>query len=227
MPENIPHDSDVSALVSFAADHGQIQSSFMRPLTIVTPPMLTAFPRLGPNQLDENGNVKAPELDLTMRGAQDPQEKFKGLMDQFDDTLRDFVHQNQSLLGKKGLNITQVEMAQRRLFKPRISTKTGRQYPDVCVVRYKGRDTPLEVVDKDLNLINLKENPDAVSFNTIVRAILKYVGGYCRGGSFGNSWELLCVQVLGQATTPGVTDSAAELFSAVPPATEDGWPSLQ
>ena len=60
MPENIPHDSNPASLVTFHADGGQIQSNFMRPLTVVTPAMLTAFPCLTSNNVDENGNTKAP-----------------------------------------------------------------------------------------------------------------------------------------------------------------------
>ena len=213
MPENIPHDTNPATLVTFHADGGQIQSNFMRPLTVVTPAMLTAFPRLGSNNVDENGNTKAPELDLTMKGVGEAQEKFKNLMDKFDSHLLEFMHTNQALLGKKSLNLAQVEMAQRKMFKPRISTKTGRQYPDACTVRYKGRDAPLQVVDKDMNPIDLEETPDVVGFNTIVRAVLKYSGGYCRGGAYGNSWELVCVQVLGQATPPQMTETAADMFT--------------
>ena len=133
---------------------------------------------------------------------------------------------NQSLLGKKNLTPSQAEMSQRKLFKAHISTKTGRQYPDACVVQFKGQDRLLQVVDKDLNPIDLEKDLKAIQFNTIVRAILKYSGGYCQGRAFGNSWELICVQVLGQVCVPSITESAADLFSALPLDNEDTWPQL-
>ena len=226
MSSNIGHETGPATLVTFSADHGMLNTAFMHPLTVVTPAMVTAFPRLQANQLDDSGNPKAPELDLTMKGAGEAQERFRKQMDSFDNHLLEFMVDNQSLLGKKNLAPSQVEMSQRKLFKARISTKTGRQYPNACVVRYKGRDGPLQVVDKDLNPIDLEKDPEAIGFNTIVRAILKYSGGYCRGGAFGNSWELICVQVLGQVCAPSITESAADLFSALPLDSEDMWPQL-
>ena len=225
MPDNVAHDTNPATLVKFVADQGFLTANWLRPLKLVSPAMVTAFPRLK-EETDAEGNLRAAELDLTMKGAGEAQETFRLFMDRLDDQLLDFMYANQNLLGKKGLTREQVQMSQRRLFKTRISTKTGRQYPDACVVRYKGRDGPLQVVDKDLNPIDLEKDPEAIGFNTIVRAILKYSGGYCRGGAFGNSWELICVQVLGQVCAPSITESAADLFSALPLDSEDMWPQL-
>ena len=97
------------------------------------PAMVTAFPCLV-DMTDTEGNVKPPEIDLTMKGTGEPQEHFKGFMDTLDEHLCVFMMDNQALLGKKGLTLDQVGMAQHNLFKTHISTKTGRQYPDAMVV---------------------------------------------------------------------------------------------
>ena len=133
---------------------------------------------------------------------------------------------NQALLGKKGLTLDQVGMAQRNLFKTHISTKTGQQYPDAMVVCFKGRDTNLEVVDKNLNPIDAVANPDAAMFNTIVHCVLRYCGSYCRGGAFSNSWELVCVQILGTCEWALQTEHAAEVFHSIPTDNMDEWPTI-
>jgi hypothetical protein len=94
------------------------------------------------------------------------------------------------------------------------------------VVCFKGRDTNLEVVDKNLNPIDAVANPDAATFNTIVRCILCYCGSYCRGGTFGNSWELACVQILGTCEQALQTKHAAEVFRGIPTENMDEWPTI-
>lgn len=225
MPQNIPHDTDPRTVIQFTANQGNLDTHFLRPLTIMSPAMVTAFPRLV-DTTDPEGNVKPPEIDLTMKGAGEPQERFKAFMDALDEHLRLFMMDNQALLGKKSLTLDQVGMAQRNLFKTRISTKTGRQYPDAMVVRYKGRDSPLECVDKNLNPIDTVANPDAATFNTIVRCVLRYCGSYCRGGAFGNSWELVCVQILGTCERALQVEHASEVFRGVPTDNIDEWPTL-
>ena len=99
----------------------------------MSPAMVTAFPHLV-DTTNTEGNVKPPEIDLTMKGTGEPQEHFKAFMDMLNEHLHMFMMDNQALLGKKGLTLNQVGMAQHNLFKTHISTKTGRQYPDAMVV---------------------------------------------------------------------------------------------
>jgi len=124
MPQNIPHDTDLCNVIQFTANQGNLDTHFLCPLTIMTPAMVTAFPRLV-DTTDPEGNVKPPEIDLTMKGGREPQEHFKVFMDALDEHLCLFMMDNQALLGKKGLTLDQVGMAQRNLFKTHISTKTG------------------------------------------------------------------------------------------------------
>ena len=225
MPDNVAHDTNPATLVKFVADQGFLSANWLRPLKLVSPAMVTAFPRLK-EETDAEGNLRAAELDLTMKGAGEAQETFRLFMDRLDDQLLDFMYANQNLLGKKGLTREQVQMSQRRLFKTRISTKTGRQYPDAMVVRYKNKETPLSVVDKDLTVLDIND-PGVIGFNSIVRAVVQFSGSYCRGGAYGNSFELVCVQVLGSCAVTSATDfqAASEAFSGIP-ADEATWPTL-
>ena len=186
--------------------------------------MITCFPRLV-NNVDEAGNPKAPELDLTMKGANDAQNEFKQFMDRLDEHILNFMVEHQSLLGKKGLTREQVRMAQRTLFKTRISAKTGKQYADAVTLRYKNRDgVPLPIVDENLEPIDLEERPDAIEYNSVVRVILKYNGAYAKQGYFGHSLELMAVQLLG---TANVKETQTPLgFAGVPAADSADWPTL-
>ena len=224
MPENVPHNTDPKTLVSFRADQGSLWTEWMRPLSLTSPAMITCFPRLV-NNVDEAGNPKAPELDLTMKGANDAQNEFKQFMDRLDEHILNFMVEHQSLLGKKGLTREQVRMAQRTLFKTRISAKTGKQYADAVTLRYKNREgVPLPVVDENLEPIDLEERPDAIEYNSVVRVILKYNGAYAKQGYFGHSLELMAVQLLG---TANVKETQASLgFAGVPPADSADWPTL-
>jgi hypothetical protein len=224
MPENVPHDTDPKTLVTYRADHGSLWTDWFRPLGLMSPAMITCFPRLV-NNVDDAGNPKAPELDLTMRGAQDPQNQFRQFMDRLDEHLLNFMEEHQSLLGKKGLTREQVRMAQRTLFKTRISAKTRKQYADAITLRYKNRDgVPLPVVDENLAPIDIEERPDAIEYNSVVRVMLKFSGSYCKSGHFGNSFELMAVQLLGSANVK--EDKSALSFAGVPATDSADWPTL-
>ena len=94
------------------------------------------------------------------------------------------------------------------------------------VVCFKGRDTNLEVVDKNLNPIDAVANPDAVTFNTIVCCILHYCGSYCCSSAFSNSWELVCVQILGTCEQALQTEHATEVFRSILTDNMDEWPTI-
>ena len=192
---------------------------------MVSAAMRAAQPHRGVQYVDEAGNPKAPELDLTMKGANDAQNEFKQFMDRLDEHILNFMVEHQSLLGKKGLTREQVRMAQRTLFKTRISAKTGKQYADAVTLRYKNREgVPLPVVDENLEPIDLEERPDAIEYNSVVRVILKYNGAYAKQGYFGHSLELMAVQLLGTANVKETQTSLG--FAGVPPAESADWPTL-
>ena len=223
-------DVDPCTLVTYHIDQGHIQADFLRPFSITTPGMVTCFPKLTPELAVPGyedpgiGPPCPPEIDLTLKGAQALQHEFKAFMDRLDDKLLDFVCDNQTVLGKTGLNRTQVEMMMKQQFRPCVSIKTGKSYPDALTCRYKSKDHPLQVVDTDLNPIDLHQNPNAIGYNDIIRVGMRYNGSYVRGGHFGNSWEMLCVQHLGH-TDNAPTCEAAEFFQG-PKLDEDMWPTL-
>ena len=220
---NVSHTTDPRSLVTFNADRGQLNTQWLRPMQLISPPMLTAFPRLT-GQLDESGMAKPPEIDLTMRGSTEPQEKFKAFMDQLDEYLLEFMVQHQSLLGKRDLTKDQVAMSQRPLFKTRISAKTQKQYPDAMVLRYKNKTgEPLLVVDKNMDVIDLDKNPEAIGFNSVVRCALKFSGAYCKAGMFGASFELMAVQVLGEAPRASQEEFTNPFSTDLD---QDAWPSM-
>lgn len=212
-------------LVEYLVDKGQLRTQWLRPMQMLSPPMLTAFPRLS-GHTDDHGNDKPPEIDITMRGAGELQEKFKSFMDKLDNHLLNFMQKNQALLGKAGLTKEGLASLQRPLFKTRISAKTGKQYPDAMVLRFKGRDgTPLIVVGTDGQPIEIKEDgSSAICFNSIVRVSLRFSGSYCKAGFFGNSFELTGVQLLGQA--PSFVDEPIENPFTLDTPSEKTWPSL-
>lgn len=86
MPQNIPHDTEPCDMIQFTCNQGNLDTHFLRPLTIMSPAMVTAFPRLV-DTADAEGNVKPPEIDLTMKGAGIAQECFKEFMDKLNNHL--------------------------------------------------------------------------------------------------------------------------------------------
>ena len=208
-----------SEFVTYNTDQGTLSAHYHRPFTVTSPAFITCFPKLG---LQEDLD-KSQELDITMKGAGETQQQFRQWLDAMDTKLLEFVHAHPRVLQgtgstfKKPPSLDQLEVMLKRAFKPRVSTKTGRTYPDSMVCRFKpGRnwgDEQLLVLDADLNAIA----PDAVGYNHMVRVHLVYNGTYCRGGSFGNSWALQAVQTFGPAhsiMTPAPTP--ADMFSGRP-----------
>lgn len=224
---------DPASMVKYRLDNGHIVADYMRPFNITTPPMVTCFPKLVPeishNSYDDTSQQgppnRPPEIDLTMKGAGPEQNNFKAFMDRLDDALLDFVCANQQVLGKVGLKREHVEMMMKRQFRPRVSVKTGKSYPDAQTCRYKSKESPLQLVDSSCNPIDLTANPTAVGYNDIVRVGMRYNGAYVRGGTFGNSWEMLCVQLCGHADNAPQCE-AQEYFQGSP-LDQSSWPSLQ
>lgn len=208
-------------VIQFIADSGIIHAQYLRPFTLTSPTFITCFPKLG---LQEDLE-RSQELDITMKGAKETQIEFRQWLDELDNQLLNFVKTHPNVLQgatfKKPPTVEQLEVMLKRAFKPRVSTKTGKTYPDSMVCRFKpGRnwgDENLLVLDADLNQIA----PDTVAYNHLVRVHLVYNGPYCRGGSFGNSWALQAVQTFGQAQqiqTPAPTP--IDMFARRPDDTE-------
>ena len=218
--------TDPKTLVSFHLDQGHVTANFLRPLCVTSPGMVTCFPKLVPeaHQAYEGGtSERPPELDLTMKGAGPEQVQFKAFMDALDDALLEFVFNHQSVVGKSGLTRSQIEMMMKRQFRPRVSIKTGKQYPDALTCRYKMKDAPMQVVDAECKQVDLAANPTAVAYNDVVRVAMRYNGPYIRGGSFGNSWEMLCAQVVGHTENQTACEPA-EYFGQ--PLSPTKWPTL-
>ena len=227
MSSTVHYGTDPTTLVMFCLDQGHVHADFLRPLCVTSPGMVTCFPKLIPeaHQAYEGAgtNERPPEMDLTMKGARTEQQQFKAFMDGLDDLLLEFVFQHQTVVGKAGLSCSQIEMMMKRQFRPRVSIKMGKQYPDALTCRYKVKDHPMQVVDFKCKEINLAANPTAVAYNDIVRVAMRYNGAYIRGGSFGNSWEMLCCQVVGHAENQ-VTCEPVEYFGD--PLDPAKWPTL-
>ena len=231
MATSVTHTTDPASLVSFIADGGSINTSFSKPLQIVSPPMITCFPKLGgivpstePDATYATGTEpRPPEIDITMKGAEDAQNMFKDWMDKLDDHLLHFVHQNQQILGKKGLSIDAVKTLQKRGFRPRVSMRTGKSYPEAMSCRFKGKNEPLQVLDPNLVPIPPETHAGAAVYNDIIRVFLRYGGGYSRAGIFGNLWDLLAVQILGHAQEESAIPDPTAIFEEMDQST---WPKV-
>ena len=226
MTSTIHYGTDPKTLVTFHVDQGHVMANFLRPLCVTSPGMVTCFPKLVPeaHQAYEGAtNERPPELDLTMKGAGPEQLQFKAFMDGLDDALLEFVFNHQTVVGKANLTRAQIEMMMKRQFRPRVSIKTGKQYPDALTCRYKAKDTPIQVVDSECRVVDLAANPTAVTYNDVVRVAMRYNGPYIRGGSFGNSWEMLCVQVVGHAENHSACEPAEYFGEPLDPAK---WPTI-
>jgi hypothetical protein len=86
MPQNIPHNTKPCDMIQFTCNQGNLDTHFLQPLTIMSPAMVTAFLCLV-DTADTEGNIKPPEIDLTMKGAGIAQEHFKEFMDKLNNHL--------------------------------------------------------------------------------------------------------------------------------------------
>ena len=195
--------------------------------------MVTCFPKLLPDaEANDTNNAyptKSSEVDITMKGAQSPQVSFRQFIDAVDEHLIDFMMDNQALIGKKNLTRPQLETIMKRQFKQRVSVRTGRQYADAMTCRYKGPiGTYVQVVDNNLTLIDLTQDPGYVGYNDIIRVALRYNGAYARAGYFGNSWELVMIQKVGHVQEQSVaTTNPSDCFNAVVEGNENDWPKIE
>lgn len=227
MTSTIPHDADPSKYVEFSIEQGAPRAQYMRPLEVVSPHMITCFPKLTEAQIQQGGHGDRAsfELDITMKGANQAQEQFRKLIDGFDDHLFEFMFKNQeTILPGKKYTRDQLSMMHKRQFKQRVSVRNGRSYPDAMNCRFKGpQGTKVPVMDQNLQ----EADPEWVQYNSVVRVGLRCNGCYMRAGFFGNSWELTCMQYLGQHTDTSNHNAvdASTLFAAHP-INDSDWPSL-
>lgn len=211
---------------------------------IYTPPFVTCFPKLNVSSdgvtRPEDLKRLSIELDLSMKGAGETQAQFRAWMDAMDDRLAQFVHANQRLVGKAGLPMAAVKHMQKRQFRERVSTKTGKQYADSMSLRAKAvnfcgtktnrshtRNTLPVVLDGfegATRVVYCNDGSDAadgcVQYNDMVSACIRSDGPYCNPGQyFGLGWTLISLRNYGQPTQleppPPMTDfpnlgSAAE-----------------
>ena len=231
MATSVSHTTDPETLVTFVADGGSIQMQFAKPLQIVSPPMITCFPKLGgivpSNEPDatyaQGSDPHPPKIDITLKGAELPQNQFKEWMDKLDDVLLHFVYQNQNILGKRGLSLDAVRTLQKRAFRPCVSMHTGKSYPDAMSCRFKGKNEPLQVLDQNLVPINPEAHAGAAAYNDIICVFLRYGGGYACASIFGNSWDLLAVQILGHAQEEVSVPDPQLIFTEMDQST---WPKV-
>jgi hypothetical protein len=174
---------------------------YQRPLQICSPPMNTMFPKLTLEQMSSSTiQLKSPELDITMKGAGPTQEAFRVWMDRVDNLLLDHMFHNQQELGKVGLTKDQVAMMQKRCFRSRISTKTGKTYSDAMACRQ--RNVAWSDGNGGVPVYDVEGQPHAIELrmNDTVSVCLSYQGCYIRSGQyFGNVWNLVCVMYIESA----------------------------
>ena len=193
--------------------------------------MITCFPKLGgitpssePDPTYAQGSDPCPpEIDITLKGAELPQNQFKEWMDKLDDVLLHFIYQNQNILGKKGLSLDAVRTLQKCVFRLHVSMCTGKSYPDAMSCCFKGKNEPLQVLDHNLVPINLEVHSGAAVYNNIICVFLRYGGGYTCASIFGNSWDLLAVQILGHAQEEVTVPDPQLIFNEVDQST---WPKV-
>jgi hypothetical protein len=172
--------------------------------SIISPPFHVAFPKLNRDQLEADQNRSARRqnnftIDITMKGAQQPQHEFRAIMDALDEQLLELVHKNQHVLGlAKNVTKDQLMVMQRRTFREKSNPRNGRVYPDAMTCR-----SPLDPEKAwGVHVVDVNNEPfeGHVEYNAIVRIMLQYQGPYVvRQSMFGNSWRLLNVQVVGHA----------------------------
>jgi hypothetical protein len=183
-------------------------------LHIFTPPFCTNFPHLTVDLsilakqgvTTEQIRKLTKYIDLCMLGAGNMQKQFRVWMDTFDDLLLDFVHSNQRLIGKFAMTKDALRAIQRRMFRPRVSQKTGRQYEDSCIVKcksfgFRGKpsvSTAIENMVPCFDKDNQRIDPTTIEFHHVVSASLRYDGCYANSAlGFGNMWTLLALKDYG------------------------------
>lgn len=177
---------------------------------IFTPPLVTNFPKLGPDSVPSWGGkidsqeVNKQELDLSMKGASPPQLQFRKWMETFDDILLNYMMTNQRFLGKSGESKEAIKMMQKRAFRKRVSMKTGQEYPDSWTIRCPkySNDTsfnyvPIYDANGDMVPWTADNSKTIVKFNDVLQASIRYDGIFIRPGMFGHSWTLMAIKNFG------------------------------
>lgn len=215
-------------LVTFEADAGSTNIRMrydgvpVNAWHLYTPTFVTNFPKLNvaveAGVTPEAAKRLTVDMDLSLKNAGDIQHRFRAWMDALDDRLLDFIHSNQRLVGKAGQPASYLRNMQKRQFRERVSSKTGRQYPDSMVVRAKvfagfGRNSVAPPMRNNLPVIVASrpgesfytntgdESGDIVMYGDVVAACLRFDGAYCSPGQyFGMAFTLLSVKTYGQPT---------------------------
>jgi hypothetical protein len=191
---------------------------------LCTPAFITRFPRLVVDYPETDDPKEYKKLtfsvDLTMQGASTLQHEFKALLDFMDDSLLDFIVDNQHLLGEAGKSREKIEGMQNKLFRTRVSPKSGRQFDDSFQPRAKaftkhGKNWYKNSVAQ----FDIEGNPthEEIEPGQVVQTFIRYDGVYCNAAiGFGHSFTLLAVKNLGDPSvydpTVGNEDNATSFF---------------
>ncbi|MGA9042298.1 MAG: hypothetical protein WB421_17325, partial [Terriglobales bacterium] len=209
---------------------------------IFTPPFCTNFPHLtvdsslitNPDTTVDLMKRQGKYLDLSMFGAGMIQAEFRAWMDKFDDSLLVFMYENQRLLGKMNQSCDAIKALQRRMFCPRISSKTGKRYEDSMLAKCKafafrsGRPVIATATENIIPVVDENDkriNPTDIQFHDMVVCSLRYDGCYAKTGlGFGHQWVLLGVKCYGKVLeAPVIYESFANdenVKSAVDPTSD-------
>ena len=189
---------------------------------IFTPPFCTNFPHLTVDAsilskqetTVETLKRETKYIDLSMYGAGPVQKEFRQFMDELDDTLLQYVFENQRLVGKHGESLVSLRCLQRRMFRPRISAKTGRKYEDSMLAKCKafafksGRPVIQTASENMIPVYNDKNEriaPTEILFHDMVVCSLRYDGCYAKPAiGFGHQWVLLGVKTYGHVLEASV-----------------------
>jgi hypothetical protein len=190
-------DTNVADLVTFTTSGGRVYANYERPLTVTSPPFVTSFPKLTKAEVekaqDKGLRVANFETDITMKGAKEPQERFKRFMDDLDGLL--LAHIVTAECGT--ITPQQAQFMLKGAFKTRRSIRTGKDYPEGMTCRSKVSITDVP----NFQVVDGNNNPyiPIIEPNDIIRVQLTYRGPYhIRNSCFGNSWELTAVQFCGK-----------------------------
>ena len=222
LPENIWYKVKGTTITCSLLPAVGAGSSFM--VRMCTPTFITRFPRLAVDypETDDPKEFKKLTLsvDLTMQGAGPVQHEFKALLDLLDSTLLDFVVENQHLLGKVDEKPEKLQGLQNRLFRTRVSPKSGRQFDDSFQPRCKaftkfGKSWCKNTVAQ----FDAEGNPTTEDIvpGQIIQTYIRYDGMYCNAAiGFGHSFTLLAVKNLGDPSPYDPTavneDNATSFF---------------